>query len=71
LFVFLQCRPEKPTRPLTLNKDTVWYGLIVCTGPSISPELELPTQDSSNITSTLHFGESSESLKDHNKINQT
>jgi hypothetical protein len=26
--VFWQCRPEKPTRPLTLNKDTVWYGLI-------------------------------------------
>jgi hypothetical protein len=23
LFVSWQCRPEKPTRPLTLNKDTV------------------------------------------------
>jgi hypothetical protein len=29
LFVFWQCRLEKPTRPLTLNKDTVWYGLTV------------------------------------------
>jgi hypothetical protein len=27
LFVFWQCRAEKPTRPLTLNKDTVWCGL--------------------------------------------
>jgi hypothetical protein len=23
---FWQGRPEKPTRPLTLNKDTVWCG---------------------------------------------
>jgi hypothetical protein len=27
LFVFWQCRPEKPTRLLTLNKDTVWCSL--------------------------------------------
>jgi hypothetical protein len=28
-FIFWQCRPEKPNRPmaLTCNKDTVWYGL--------------------------------------------
>jgi hypothetical protein len=24
---FWQCRPEKPTRPLTLNKDKLWCGL--------------------------------------------
>jgi hypothetical protein len=29
LFVFWQCRPEKPTRPLTLNKDKLWCGLIL------------------------------------------
>jgi hypothetical protein len=27
-FVFWQCRPEKPTRPLTLNKERIWCGLI-------------------------------------------
>jgi hypothetical protein len=24
---FWQYRPEKPSRPLTLSKDMVWYGL--------------------------------------------
>jgi hypothetical protein len=28
MFVFWQFRPEKPTCPLTLNKNTVLYGLI-------------------------------------------
>jgi hypothetical protein len=27
ILVYWQCRPEKPTRPLMLNKDTIWYGL--------------------------------------------
>jgi hypothetical protein len=26
---FFQCRPEKPIRLLTLNKDMVWYGLML------------------------------------------
>ena len=28
LFVFCQSGPPKPTRPLTLNKEKNWYGLI-------------------------------------------
>ena len=28
LFVFCQSRPPKPTRPLTLNKEKNWHGLI-------------------------------------------
>ena len=30
LFVFWKCRPQKPTRPLTLNKEKNGYGLIHC-----------------------------------------
>ena len=33
LFVFCQSGPPKPTRPLTLNTEKNWYGLIV---PSLS-----------------------------------
>jgi hypothetical protein len=27
LFIFWQCGPQIPTRPLTLNKDTIWNSL--------------------------------------------